>query len=112
MTLYNVLAYIAGFILLKCDRMFTYKCCAGFSYLNASERVMPLINIVLGNHSACIDPDCPAWLRQVLHGLSNMNQVRLAIAEFDMELLRAIDFRRKNPLEEDEESESDSIPPP
>ena len=59
----------------------------------------------------CIDPNCPAWLRQVLHGLSSMNQVRLAIAEHDMELLRAIDFRRENPLEEDEESESDSIPP-
>ena len=41
-----------------------------------------------------------------------MNQVRLAIAEFDMELLRAIDFRRNNPLEEDEEYKSDSIPPP
>ena len=107
--LQNLLAFIAGFILLKCDKMFLYKCCSGFSYLNASERVIPLINIAYGNHSACIDPNTPAWLRLILHGLSSMKEVCLAIAEYNLELSRAIQFRREHPLEEDEVSESESV---
>ena len=38
-----------------------------------------------------------------------MKEVSLAIAKYNLELSRAIQFRREHPLEEDEVSESESV---
>ena len=89
----NMLAYIGGALLLRCDRFFIFRGCPGNSYLNTTERAMPLLNLSLANHSAFIDPETPDWLRLILHQCSSLNQVRLAIAEHDEELKKAIKFR-------------------
>ena len=86
----NMLAYMGGFFLTRCDRNFIYRGCPGHSYLNTPERVMPLFNLVLANHSCSIDPNTPFWLRKILHGCTSMNQVGMSIAEHHAKLVKAI----------------------
>ena len=104
----NMLAYIGGFFLTRCDRNFIYRGCPGHSYLNTPERAMPLFNLVLANHSCSIDPNTPPWLRKILHGCTSMNQVRISIAEHDAELVKAIEFKNNNQMFNGDSDENDS----
>ena len=106
--LQNMLAYIGGAFLLRCDRFFIFRGCPGNSYLNTTERAMRLLNLSLANHSAFIDPKTPDWLRLILHQCSSLNQVRLAIAEHDEELKKAIRFK-SNTMGVEIDNEDDDV---
>ena len=107
----NMCAYIGGFFLLRCDRYFISRGCPGHSYLLVAERAMPLLNLALSNHSCSIDPNAPDWVRRILQECSSLNQVRKAVALYDEELGKAIEFKVNNPMfmDSDDESEGDSI---
>ena len=57
---------------------------------------MSLINIILSNHSCCIDTETLNWLQCLLQSTSSLNQVQASIYEFDVELEKDKTFKTTN----------------
>ena len=104
----NFMAYTGFFFASKCDKIFIFRGCPGYSYLNTCERSMALLNIALANLALNIDANTPNWLLKVLSGLGSMKEVRAAIAQYEIDLERAIEIRKSNPLGKNDSSSSGS----
>ena len=104
----NMLAYVGGFFLIRCNCNFICRGCPGHSYFNTLERARPLFYLVFANHSCSIDPDTPFWLHKILQGCASMNQVRMSIADHDDKLVKAIEFKNNNLMFNGDSDNNDS----
>eukprot|EP00957_Ditylum_brightwellii_P177783 13542244-Ditylum_brightwellii.AAC.1 len=95
MLLQHLLAYIGSLFVSRCDKIFGYCCCPGYSYLNTVERAMSIANIALASLAVSIDPDAPDWIMKVLSGQSS-KQVCDVVYQYDNDLERAIKFKTEN----------------
>ena len=91
----NWLAHLALQLVIKSDKLFSYRSVAGYSYLNAIERGMSIANVGFANHATCLDPNTPEFLMDVIGNASTMKQVREIVAEYDSLVCEALKFVRQ-----------------
>ena len=89
--LLDQLSLLGLFLVGGMDKLTSTRGCPGLSYLNTAERPMSNLNRGISSLSLMMDPNTPAWLRELLHGVVSMKGVRMILAEYDDVLQHVID---------------------
>lgn len=94
--LLNVMAIVAIFLVGEMDKLQVTRGCPNLSYLNTTERAMPVHTLGASGISLVIGFQAREWLiPEVIGYAKSMKSVRDCIDQYDEELPQAIEFLKR-----------------